>query len=487
MDGVPGDGSIDLLAFWWLPGEALEAQVRKTPGRLTWSPQKGGRLQLLGELIAPETYENHSSGGRRQVLRSPSSRRNGTYDVILGEYTTERGHKSPITLLRSFSLNKIAFASAHVEYPERIAPGAVITGAWYSSSRELEAETATFDMTQLTHWIDRSGIAVRYPKDLDDDPECHDVVACFDHLPDLTTQIGNTQVSIRHDLGLARGTADHHLDDRWTLRCGTTGHMGDLERFLEIAVDMRALVTIGVGQTANIRRAIVHHPKVQRRTPDGALVGRADIEYMTRWAHVGEEPSGPLDKPYFGFEEFGGSETIGRWLTTAKRYSTMLRRVMATRYTDTMYLEDQIINVCAALERFDKVRRPNAVQCGKDGTPLLSKDGKTIKPSFRKRIEACVDLAEPFFMSALLGDKDDERAQVDAWTEQVRRVRNELAHHDRSFLVTGETGSAAMYEQLYWLFVMCLLRECGAPTSTFEAIQQHPTIAWIREQASASS
>jgi hypothetical protein len=60
---------------------------------------------------------------------------------------------------------------------------------------------------------------------------------------------------------------------------------------------------------------------------------------------------------YFTFDDIGGIDGVQRWLEVASAHRTELGRVMATRYGTDMYLEDRIMNVCAALDSLDKQRR----------------------------------------------------------------------------------------------------------------------------------
>ncbi len=247
--------------------------------------------------------------------------------------------------------------------------------------------------------------------------------------------------------------------------------MGELERFTDIATDMRALVTIASGKTADIEGAVLQHPELHRYRLDGTPIPafRDDITYRSRWAHRGNDRTTiSRHELYFSLEQFGGPDGIQRWLQCAQTYRTELRRVMATRYTETMYLEDRIMNTCAALERFDKTRRPNA--------PKVLHGKRAEDPWFVDRIAECVSFAGPEFQRLIVEDPE-------SWAESVRDARNQLAHHDDPFRATGHVGEYLLAEQMYWLFVLCLLRECSAPDSTYEGIERHRQISWLRSQA----
>lgn len=464
MSDIKSD-RLDFLAFWWLP----EYPKRRVPGRLTWDPNDGGDLQLMGELREPDILDNHLPDGAVQKYRARPPKLDRHYPVIHGSHTTNTGQEEAYTVLHSLSLNNVGFHGLE-ECPEHIMVGAVLHGAWYTDPAEIEADRAIFDLSHLASWVDTSGLEITYPR-LRGDADGPYAVIKGHRLPAFSTAHDGAAVDIRQTL---EPVGDHEhasgIEQSWRLVIKIEP-MGELERFTDIATDIRALVTIGVGKTADITRAVLQHPKLHHHKLDGtpAPAFRDDITYLNRWAHRGND--GTMVRRhelYFTLDQFGGPESIHRWLRTATTYRTELRRVMATRYTDAMYLEDRIMNTCAALERFDKVRRPTA--------PKVQHDERLVDPWFVDRIVECAAYAGPVFDNLIVED-------AQAWAERVSRVRNQLAHHDDPFRTTGQAGEHVLAEQAYWLFAMTMLRACEAPESTFEAILKHPQINWLRSQA----
>ncbi|WP_162799167.1 hypothetical protein [Nocardioides sp. 616] len=454
----------DVLAYWWLP----DYPDRRVPGRLTWDPDRGGDLKLMGELRKPVILDNHLADGGVQKYRVRPNKLERHYPVILGSHKTNAGREEAYTLLNSLSLNSVGFHGLE-EFPEHISPGALLHGAWYTDPSEIEADRAIFDLSHLSSWVNLSGLEIEYPQLSGSHVDPFIVITGTD-LPAFSTTHENAIVELRQ---LLRQTGDHEhasgVDQSWQLVIKIEP-MGELERFTDIAIDIRALVTIGAGKTADITRAVLQHPQLHQHTLDGTPVPafRDDITYLNRWAHRGSNDSSIRKHDlYFDLEQLGGADGVRRWLDAASTYRTELRRVMATRYTDAMYLEDRIMNTSAALERFDKVRRPDA--------PKVFRDGKWHVASFVDRIIACADYAGPTFADLIVED-------APVWAKRVKFVRNQLAHHDDPFRITGEVGEHVLAEQVYWLFVMCLLRECDAPDATFESIARHGQIRWLSEQ-----
>jgi len=70
-----------------------------------------------------------------------------------------------------------------------------------------------------------------------------------------------------------------------------------------------------------------------------------------------------------------------------------------------------------------------------------------------------------------------------AWAKRVRDLRNDLAHHRERFRLDGSVGGHLISEQLFWLFVLCILRVAEAPDEVFECIAKHPDWDWLRKKA----
>ena len=235
-----------------------------------------------------------------------------------------------------------------------------------------------------------------------------------------------------------------------------------IDAMTDVAVDVRALVTIATGKSADIEKVVLQHPAIASSIGNPARNVREDITYYSRWSHrAAEEGLARRQDLYFDLMKFGGIRGLHHWLVAAKKYSTELRRVMATRYTGDMYLEVRIINTCASLESFDGTRRRNR-----------RKDDL----EFADRIAACVQFAPPLLRTLLVED-------VEAWVARVVEIRNQVAHHGHAFRETGTAGEHLLAEQLYWLFVMCMLRASGAPDVVFESIGRHGQVRWLTEMA----
>lgn len=446
------DEAIDVLGYWWLP----EHDDHKVPGRFTWDPEGGGDLDLLGELIPFELKDNLLADGRVQKYRERRTKLQNQFPIIHGE-----AQRQAYTLLNSFSLNGPGLSDLE-ESPEHVATNGVLVGAWYTDNADLEADRAIFHMRHLTSWVNTDSITTRHPH-LDGEPDGPYIAITARQAPAYVAKFDHTEVRLFNELE-PTGDRDTHsgINHAWRLLIAAD-HMSQLETLADIATDIRALVTIGTGMTADIEKAVLQHPNLLKHNLAGQPISRFrdDITYFSRWSHrsADTEPVRRHDM-FFNLAQLGGPKVIARWLVTTSKYPTELRRVMATRYTDAMYLEDRIANTCAALESFDIVRRD------------VPKD----KATFRERLRASAENVGTPFTDLIV-------EPLGEWLTDVVQARNDLAHHGAYFRLHGTAGEHLLAEQLYWLFAMNLLREAGADDAAFESIGRHRDLRLLVDQA----
>lgn len=300
-------------------------------------------------------------------------------------------------MVRSFSLS--VRGSGGDDSIERVHVNEVLAGAWFTSPEDLQADRVFVDLRHLTGWVDRSGISESYPS-TDDSSDPRFVVVTATALPPLRTGGGAVDVQLVHRLGTL---GDHiyslGVTQGWSLQL-THPALRPISTFLDMASDIQDLLSIAVGTTADFERVVVHHPKLLALSLAGTPWGggqRADVTFHARWSN-NSDPSEPADRHdmYFTLADLGGIDAVGRWLDQAERYRTELGRVMATRYSAKMYVEDRIMNICAALDSFDKVRRGTSAD-------------------YVERITQCVALAGQPFLNLI------PEGSV-AWAQPSRRL-----------------------------------------------------------------
>lgn len=445
---------ITLQGRWWLP----EHQDHQVFGTLTWDANEGGTLLLQDELRPVVWLDNVLADGSVQKYRADRGETQRTYPVIFG-----RVERRAYTLLDSFRLSAREYDED--ERVEKVHVNRFLEGAFFNDPDELRVDRVVIDMRHLTGWVSHTGLELEGLRADGTDADRFAVITARTLPPFVTEHDG---MGFRLTQGLrtvGNRVHDAGVTQWWSLRLQTPEPV-PLETILATASDFQDLVSIAVGKTAQFEKVVLHHPEVPLLSMAGTPIKnlRHDITYYIRWSNR-TAPCEPVNEHdmYFTFDDLGGIGGVGRWLTVAADYRTELGRVMATRYRESMVLEDRIMNVSAALDSFDKYRRST---------------GKWVE--YAKRIKKSVDLAGQPFLDLIVEDPD-------GWVEKVVDTRDDLAHHRQQFREAGSVGDHLLAEQLFWLFAFCMLRLAEAPGDVWNRIARHSQVRWLVEQAQAES
>lgn len=258
--------TLDVLGYWWLP----EHTDHKVPGRFTWDAEDGGDLDLLGELIPLELKENVLPDGGVQRYRAPRTKFQNQFSIIHGEV-----RRQAFTLLNSFSLNGVGLHGIE-ESPEHVAVNAVLVGAWYADCDDIEADRAIFDIRHLTRWVNTDSFKTEFPNMNRDSQGPHIVITAYP-IPSYVARLDSTEVRLTHKLELTGDQEIHSgVNHAWRLDIAAEA-TSELEKLTDIATDIRALVTIGTGKTADIEKVVLQHPKLVKHN----LAGEARLCFAT--------------------------------------------------------------------------------------------------------------------------------------------------------------------------------------------------------------
>jgi hypothetical protein len=92
-------------------------------------------------------------------------------------------------------------------------------------------------------------------------------------------------------------------------------------------------------------------------------------------------------------------------------------------------------------------------------------------------MKRCAALAGQPFLE-MVGD-------VDVWAEAVRIERNDAAHH----LGQAQLQPAELFflnRSLYYLYVLCFLREMSAPQTAYQRLEENQEVIWFRPRLRAA-
>ncbi|MBF8193399.1 hypothetical protein ITP53_48560 [Nonomuraea sp. K274] len=441
--------AFDIEGEWWLP----EHEDRKVAGRLRFDPNSSAELRLIGTFrsMFEEGDRSLQSDGTAIIEVSKDTiERDGTYPRIHGlangkQYTLEDCFRSRTT---RHLIGGGGTETVHVNQ--------IFQGAYFEKDEALAADGVSVELRYLTHWICHTGIKETHAFPVADLPlngpeitlEARALDDAIVTLPDGDTLRLKHSVTINGDRITTR-----ELSQKFFFRLYTSS-LRPVPELVERASDLQDLVSIATGRTAEFDGMRFWHPDVTWE--GGDRQEREPIEFFVPWNSKDKSKTPgklSLHEMFFTYAEFGGIDGVGRWLESVARHREALGRVMASKYAKSMFVSDRLLNRAAALEAFDRAASGHS------------------QSKFKTRLTRCADLAGNLFVW-LVGD-------VGIWAEAVRRDRDDIAHHLGTRVKQTPSAQLFLADSLYWLFVLCMLRDARAPEEVFDRIEKHPELEWL--------
>ncbi len=449
-----GVEAFEVAGEWWLP----EAPDRRVSGTLSVVADGRAELSLIGAFRRSEEAGEVSNDGQVTTVQftERSLAASGLYPRIHGQAGSDA-----ITLDDCFQTRRTGLFGGHLP-TERIHVGRVLKGAWFASGEALSFHKAFVHLDWLAYWLMQSGLeeSHEFKAGNEDGSEEHEAtILKIRPIPDAKFD-GPEGASFT--LGQSYSVQGDRVTERVLKQdfyfAVARPETVELSRLLDQISDLQDLVSIGTGRTAAFTRLVLKHPEVTRTINEGdtyELPIELHAQWNTRRDEGAKRPLSPHEM-LFTLADLGGTEGLARWLEVASRYRSELGRVMSTRYAEGMYVSDRLLNCAAALEAYDR-----------------SKYGDDIW--YVERLKRCAVTAGDLF-EALVGD-------TEKWARILKNSRNDVAHHNHR-LDSASTAYLFLSHTAYWLFVLCLLRDSGAPGAVFERMQEHGQFNWLREQIS---
>ena len=206
---------------------------------------------------------------------------------------------------------------------------------------------------------------------------------------------------------------------------------------LAVCSSLRDVVTIGTNTPVSIHSVSLTHPCLDN-----------PIGFYTRL--IGAVGQGSLRSPrpskfLFTFEDIGGLEGLAKWLEVTQRYRLVIDALLSPEYRSPWYVESRFFDAITAAEAFARIQ------------------GQYEHVNRYKIKQLGHGAGDPF--EALVGD-------VNKWADRVWDARRDDLVHRR----LSETKPSPLYtmsESLYFLVILSILKECGAPGGPFASIQNH--------------
>lgn len=374
---------------------------------------------------------------------------------------------------------------------QRLHIGCLLTGAQIEDGQRLEFEAITLATDQLAPWVGRSGISTT----MEEDPTSHTVYRLelrYDRLESELVAIPDGILTLGFEFGLrSNAYADSTITEACYLRVATSS-MTHLDDLLFYSDAIQHLLTIATGTPARVESIHLWHPDVARELPSGRRVPEP-IGYLAQ--PVDKVPRTRRRTPgemLFTFDQLGGLGGVAAWLARANQYRPVLGSLLSSRYMTKMYIEDRFVNAAYAAESFHRLRFANQVRPRADfkqfkrelidAVPaerqkwLQDQLQYSNEPRLLHRLEEMADYAGTVF-TELVGDVND-------WCKLTKDCRNSLVHYDeRNATRPSPERLYYLSESLFYLTVLCLLRECGVKDDVLSGIARNNHFRWLRENA----
>jgi hypothetical protein len=454
---------MDSDGLFWLPA----SPDTKVAGRLQFLPEAGvSELALIGNITAG------------QEPPEPRER----YSRILGV-----AGKKYVTLEDCFQTSYDWHSTGVMR--QRIHVGRILTGAWFEEGETLTFEGITVETDQLANWVGRSGVSTV----MKDDPSSgllRHVELKYDRPESESVSVSDGTLILNFGYGVrSSDRGEYTIYEGCSFRISPHSATS-LDELLFYSEAIQHLLTIAVGTPAQLESVRLWHPDVVYEAPNGRRIPEP-IEFLAQQVDnlAPTRRLAPVEM-LFTFEQIGGLGGVAAWLSVAKRYRPVLGSLMSSRYMTRIYTENRFFNAAFAAESFHRLRFANEVRPRAEFKELKRELLRSVpeewqswlneqlqysnEPRFRRRLEEMAEYAGEIF-AQLVGD-------VQNWSKLTKDCRNSVAHYDKRAKSKDTENLYYLSESLFYLTVLCLLRECGVDDAVVSGIGQNNHFHWLKEK-----
>ena len=425
---------LNLDGIFWLDASPED----KVAGRLTFDAENGADLDLLGSFhTLPQLFDDLVHPVRIHGLAGA----------------------------KRFTLIECRRNNASMQVPgftrERYRPEVVLSGGHFSESQPLQFDGIRLKLSHLDNWVRKTGTDISFTRD------------------EQGTGVRNIQIThvpldkqvIPTDFGELQLIFSYRFnpDPFHTTKLTQSALLGvefsesqDLQRVFDMSSDLMNLITVGVGAPAFVTEASLTNSDITRDLPSGKTFPVSFGLYYKGFADNLKREEKPVhpSQMLFTFDDIGGLDGIARWLSTAARFKAVTGSLLSHWYLPTIYTENQFLNIIIATEAFERIR--------------LNRQNFDFSDGLKRLVNYAGD---PF--RSMVTD-------IDSWVNEIIRVRiNYLVHRG----LHSEPDGIRIYwlsESLYFLAVLCLLRECGIPESVMKNIKDNERLRTITERLTST-
>ena len=418
-----------------------ENQINKVAGRLRFNAATGAELNLIG------TLQGLSSSGAHDLL-NPSLRDEPVR--ILG-----------IAGKRTLTLDRCLYSGATIDIPgiarERYTPELILSGAHLEEDEPLEFNAIHLELSHLDQWVWKSGTDIDVTWD-DSGGGISGIQINYEPPQKSVLPIEIGDLEVVYTFGFR---PDPITETAIWQRCSIGVKFKEsrlLEDAIKVGTSLQNLLTIGVDSPSSFQQVILAHTDLVRTLPSGKEFSAPIYMYAQFIGSniPGQEKNIHPMRMLFTFDDIGGLDGIAKWLETSAKFRQVVDSLLSHRYLPTTYTDNRLLNTIIAAEALERIR--------------LQKQGL----KFRNALMDLIKVAgKPF--RAMVKD-------TNTWIKEIVQARiNHLVHRGLHSDLEGQR-MYVLSESLYFLVVICLLRECGIPEATLSKIQNHQRFVWVAKQ-----
>ena len=428
---------LDVVGTFWLarkPG-------RKVAGRLTFNHADGLELNLIGSLHNPEEVLAQQTGPVINVSLDELYGLHSEPVRILGE--TTKGDVTLDNCLRKsgkFPLIGTPRLPQEVYHSDE-----AFLGAHFDEDEPLVFNGVTLSIQYLEHWIGLPSVSIELDYD-DTSKEIEQVRITDTPREKIVAKTSLEELELSFESVLV---GDHIVESairqKRTLELRFS-ESRTLENTLRVCTSLQDLVTIGIGAPVSIMGVSLMRADTGRTVDFVAQ----SIEAVSQERNKPPHPREML----FTFEGIGGLEGLAKWLEVADKYQLVIAALLSPQYRPPWYTEHRFFDAITAAETLVRIRQQE-------------------EHINRHKLKQLVSEAGAEF-ETLVGD-------VDQWTDLVWDTRRDNLVH-RGLREDKRPPLRLFAESLYFLVVLCLLRECGVSDDTLANIQKHKRFQFLAKE-----
>lgn len=333
----------------------------------------------------------------------------------------------------------------------------VLDGAYFEMNEELSFNGFHLRLRHLEHWIGRTEIT----EERDVSPAGNRRVSISYTEPEsIDTHINHGKLSLYFGHSIQGGQFERKILEFQQFRFDFQKRQS-LERILRFCGSLQDLVTMGIDAPSTIVEVSLFHPDIKKKLESGRFFHFPIGLHMQYRGTDLPDDQRTIHNSYalFTFDDIGGLEGIARWLEYAEKFRPVIGALLAQWYIPQMYADSRFFNAITAAEAFQRIRL------------------KEQNLDFLKALKSLARIAGDTF-STLIGD-------VDRWAKVVRDTRVKNVVH-RGLHENEDPDLYLLSESVYFLVVLCLLRECGVPEASLAKMERHHRFTSLRERIQAN-